>query len=52
MKKECKEMLEKYTRICQAKYLPKDSIDYKICQKIIQDYRKCIDLQKHLKPVV
>lgn len=52
MKKECKEMLEKYTRICQAKYLQKDSIDYKVCQKIIQDYYKCIDLRKHFKPVV
>ena len=52
MKKECKDILEKYTTICQSRHLPKDSIDYKVCQKIIQDYYKCIDLRKHLKPFV
>lgn len=48
MKEECKKVLEKYYKHCQSKYFEKHSLHYLHCQKLIQEYQKCIELKKHL----
>ena len=48
MKEECKEILKKYRQHCQSKYFSTESLEYRRCQKLIQDYQKCINLRKYL----
>lgn len=48
MKEECKDILKQYSKYCQARYLKPNSLQYLHCQKLIQEYHKCIELEKHL----
>ena len=47
MKRDCKTILDQYYKSCVSKYFSQHSVHYQYCQRLIQDYQKCIGLQKH-----
>lgn len=53
MKKECKDILDKYMTKCQSKVLKNTlqihSIEHMLCHKLIQDYQKCMNLKNSFK---